>query len=80
MIRTSFRVDWDEADAVGFDEPRWMDVQMGRVSLPSSTKFDPVDPVLQGLERNIPLVAFWWTLRRFVNAPAYCMVSQASTG
>lgn len=73
MIRTSFQVDWDEADQVGFDEQRWTDIQMGKLSLSSSQKFDSADPISQGFEHNLPLVAFWWTLRRFVSAPAYCM-------
>jgi hypothetical protein len=41
---------------------------------PISQEWDDQDPVVKGFENNLPLVAFWWTLRRFIEATKYCLV------
>ncbi len=33
------------------------------------------DPVAKGFEQNLPLFAFHWASRRFVEAPKYCLVN-----
>lgn len=74
-LRTAFDLNWHDADAIGVDEERSRDVFQNNVHPPASRKFEQSDPITKGMEHNVPLVAFWWVLRRFVEAPKYCLVS-----
>jgi hypothetical protein len=70
-LRTSYGMGWDQADGIAMDAEKSREVfQYGRIpaiiSGEESTQF----------EDNIPLVAFRWTLRRFIEAPKYCLVSR----
>jgi ubiquitin-conjugating enzyme E2 Q len=72
--RTAFDVNWNGADTVGMDETLSRQVFYEGLIPKTSNVWDPKDPVVKGHELNIPLVAFWWVLRRFVEAPKYCLV------
>lgn len=74
-LRTAFDLNWQDADAIGVDEERSRDVFQNNVHPPASRKFEQSDPITKGMEHNVPLVAFWWILRRFVEAPKHCLVS-----
>lgn len=76
--RTGFSLNWHDADMIGMDETASKRVFFdGKEPKPSSA-WDPQDPVVKGHELNIPLVAFWWVLRRFKEAAKYCLVSSQS--
>lgn len=74
-LRTAFEVNWHDADAIGMDEEQSRKVFDGNWRPAVSRAWDEADPVVKGLEHNLPLVAFWWTLRRFTEAAKYCLVS-----
>lgn len=77
-LRTAFDLNWHDADTIGMDEDRSRQVFQDNVHPAASGHFDQKDPVVMGFEHNISLVAFWWTLRRFQEAPKFCLVSQSS--
>ncbi|OCF31971.1 hypothetical protein I316_06356 [Kwoniella heveanensis BCC8398] len=73
-LRTSLALDWATSDQIGMDDEMTRRVfHEGQVPEPVAGVLAKHDPVEQGLSDNIPLCAFWWTLRRFVNAPNYCL-------
>lgn len=73
-IRTSFSLNWDAVDSVALDEEKSIQLFQNNV-LPASGQHDKDDPINLGYDANLPLVAFWWTLRRFMKANQYCLVS-----
>jgi hypothetical protein len=73
-LRTGFTLNWTDADAIGMDELQSNRVFVDNWHPPFSQEWDDQDPVVQGHEKNLPLVAFWWTLRRFIEATKYCLV------
>jgi hypothetical protein len=75
-LRTGFQLNWTDADAIGMDEIASNRVFLGDWHPPISQQWDENDPIVKGFERNLPLVAFWWTLRRFTEATKYCLVSE----
>ncbi|WVQ99753.1 hypothetical protein IAU59_006895 [Kwoniella sp. CBS 9459] len=73
-LRTACAIDWATSDNIGMDDEMTRRVfHEGVVPEPVGGKAEKDDPVEQGLDRNIPMCAFWWTLRRFINAPKYCL-------
>lgn len=78
-LRTGFQLNWTEADGIGMDEIQSNRVFMDNWHPPISQEWDEEDPVVKGFERNLPLVAFWWCLRRFTEATKYCLVSLISS-
>jgi hypothetical protein len=73
-LRTGFQLNWTDADGVGMDELQSNRVFVDNWHPPISQEWDDQDPVVKGFEKNLPLVAFWWTLRRFIEATKYCLV------
>jgi len=73
-VRTTFDVDWATADSVGLDEEMSKQVFQDGLVPPPSKACDLTDPVHLGYTDNLPVCAFWWTLRRFVEATKYCLV------
>ncbi|WVW84288.1 hypothetical protein I302_106319 [Kwoniella bestiolae CBS 10118] len=72
-LRTAFGLNWTTSDRIGMDEEETRQVfQYNQVSR-STGKEDKDDPIAKGFERNIPLVTFHWVLRRFMEAPKYCL-------
>ncbi|KAL7422062.1 hypothetical protein Q5752_003837 [Cryptotrichosporon argae] len=74
-LRTSFALNWDDADRIGFDDDASRNVFTYGQSPKPSTNWDAgdADPVSKGFEDNIPLCAFYWALQRFINAPRHCV-------
>ncbi|EIW65961.1 hypothetical protein TREMEDRAFT_74889 [Tremella mesenterica DSM 1558] len=72
-LRTDFGQCWAEADAIGLDEERSRTVFQSHERPLKSLRYDSDDPVTKGYELNYPLCAFWWVIRRFVNAPKCCL-------
>jgi ubiquitin-conjugating enzyme E2 Q len=73
-LRTAFELNWNDADAVGLDEMQSHKVFQENWHPPVSRQWDESDPIVMGYEHNLPLVAFWWALRRFTSSPNYCLV------
>lgn len=74
-LRTAYGIDWNNADKIGLDdEASWKVFQEGLFPEMQNTG-ETADPVGRGFERNIPLCAFHWVLRRFMGATKYCLVS-----
>ncbi|WWC62233.1 uncharacterized protein I303_104829 [Kwoniella dejecticola CBS 10117] len=72
-LRTAFGLDWKDADSIGLDEELSRKAfQHGELPKFSGKK-EKDDPVAKGFERNVPLVAFHWVIRRFMEAPKYCL-------
>lgn len=75
-VRTSFPVDWAKADSIAFDEEKASAVfQNGEVPFGNGSVEEEGDPISKGFDSNVPLCAFWWTIRRFIEANKYCLVS-----
>ncbi|WVF71109.1 hypothetical protein IAT40_005906 [Kwoniella sp. CBS 6097] len=73
-LRTACALDWSTSDHIGMDDEMTRRVfHEGVIPEPVRGKEEKNDPVEQGLDGNIPLCAFWWTLRRFIDAPKYCL-------
>ncbi|WWC88980.1 uncharacterized protein L201_003895 [Kwoniella dendrophila CBS 6074] len=72
-LRTAFGLNWTTADKIGMDEEKSRQVFMNNEIPKIIGEEDKNDPVAKGLESNIPLVAFHWVLRRFLEAPKYCL-------
>lgn len=77
-LRTAFELNSNDADAIGMDEDKSRGVFQDNVHPAISRHFDQNYPIVMGFEHNIPLVAFWWTLRRFLEAPKFCLVCMLS--
>jgi hypothetical protein len=66
---------WDQADGIAMDAEASREVfQYGHIPAvvggeDETTKF----------EENIPLTAFTWVVRRFIQAPKFCLVSGGVT-
>lgn len=73
-LRTAFELNWNDADAIGLDEMQSHRVFQEGWHPPVSRQWDEDDPVVMGFEHNVPLVAFWWAVRRFATAPNHCLV------
>ncbi|WRT66695.1 uncharacterized protein IL334_003656 [Kwoniella shivajii] len=72
-LRTAFGLDWKTADMVGMDEEESRQVFQHNKMPKMVGKAEKGDPVAKGCEQNLPLVAFHWILRRFMEAPQYCL-------
>ncbi|WVQ67429.1 uncharacterized protein L199_005626 [Kwoniella botswanensis] len=72
-LRTAFGLNWSTADRIGMDEEASRQVFQYNQIPKNAGKEDEDDPVVKGFERNIPLVMFNWVLRRFMEAPKYCL-------
>ena len=76
-IRTAYDASWVDADRIGLDD------ELSRACFQDGKlpKFGHVpetnDPIAKGFQANIPLCASHWVLRRFMDAPQYCLVSQS---
>lgn len=73
-LRTAFELNWTDADAIGLDEMQCPQVFQEGWKPPPSRQWDEDDPILMGFGENLPLVAFWWAVKRFATAPKYCLV------
>lgn len=73
-LRTAFELNWTDADLIGLDEMESSRVFQDDWHPTPSRHWDETDPVVMGFEHNVPLVAFWWALRRFTTSPKYCLV------
>ena len=73
-LRTAFELNWNDADAIGLDEMQSHRVFQDNWHPPASRQWDEMDPVVKGFQLNVPLVTFWWALRRFTTSPNYCLV------
>lgn len=73
-LRTGFDSNWDAADKIGLDELECRMVFNENQMPKASKKWDEKDPIVKGLQDNLPVVAFWWVLRRFTEATKYCLV------
>ena len=77
-LRTAYGMSWSNADKIGLDEElSRMVFQYGEFpEIDGAEEVD--DPVERGYERNVPLCAFYWILRRFTEATKYCLVGRDS--
>lgn len=68
-------MDWNAADKIALDDElsRQFFTEGNHPDLGKMQSED--DPVSRGFERNLPLCAFHWVLRRFMEATKYCLVS-----
>jgi hypothetical protein len=74
-LRTRYRMGWDQADAVANDPEMLRDaLEQGQIPEIADYVVEKDDPVANGQEQNIPLCAFWWLIRRFLDASKYCLV------
>ncbi|WWD16977.1 hypothetical protein CI109_101411 [Kwoniella shandongensis] len=72
-LKTAYSLNWATADRIGMDEDQSNQV-FKHSHVPKSTgPRDKGDPLDKGLQNNIPLCAFHWVLRRFMEAPKYCL-------
>lgn len=77
-LRTAFALDWDTADSVAMDEEASrLAFQDSKLPGNKMKEEDSEDPVGKGYEANLPFCAFYWILRRFREAPKYCLVSDS---
>ncbi|WVR06740.1 hypothetical protein IAU60_003775 [Kwoniella sp. DSM 27419] len=72
-LRTSFSSTWKAANAIGMDDEASRKVFIDGDEASNRGQEEADDPVARGMQENIPLCAFWWTLERFKNAPKYCL-------
>lgn len=68
-------MDWASADRIGLCEQKSKEVFKDN-KFPSMTGLAELDdPVSKGFDLNVSLCAFYWVLRRFMEAPKYCQVN-----
>ncbi|WVQ77891.1 hypothetical protein IAR50_007596 [Cryptococcus sp. DSM 104548] len=82
-LQRNYGLGWEEANRLGLDEQTYHTfTSTTEIPRPSSRvsrgkrkhEAEPAeDPVARGFSDNIPLCAFYWTLKRFTDSPKYCM-------
>ncbi|WVQ80119.1 hypothetical protein IAT38_002220 [Cryptococcus sp. DSM 104549] len=72
-LRTTYNLDWATADRTGIDENIYQAFVRTTRPVKARVQAEKDDPVAKGWAGNVPLCAFYWVLRRFVEAPRYCL-------
>lgn len=74
-IREAYGFPWSVSDKIGLD-PELSHKVMMEGEIPENVgEGEVIDPMGKGFGQNLELVAFHWTLRRFLEAAKYCSVS-----
>lgn len=73
-LRIAYGSNWEAIDKIALDDELSKKVFHDCVTPELGDRGETDDPVARGFERNLPLCAFHWVMRRFIEASRYCLV------